>query len=246
MVGLLGYAAASGRIANAISDIKFGFSAAAGTPQPLRATAYTEQGSAALRSLSSSSAADTSAGTGAQQVTVTGYDNTLTTPITEIVTLNGVTAVATVNSFRFIEKMEVTRVGTGRVNAGIITLFVNNAGGGGTIGTIGVGNRVTAVGDNQTFWAHHYVRSGRIMYVQGMSFSNQGANDVLIFGRSINPTVATSAEIQKTPSFGGRRPMAASIAFSSPVAIPGPARFTLYANITGGGEVDGSFDFVEF
>lgn len=134
----------------------------ANTLNVIRATTYNEPAANAQRSLSSASASDTAAGTGAQQVTITYFDATGAGPFTEVVTLNGVTAVATVASnICFIESIVVTRVGATGQNVGVITLFVNNAGGGGTIGTIGTGNLVTGAGDRRTLWAHHYVQSGK-------------------------------------------------------------------------------------
>jgi hypothetical protein len=241
--GEIGYAAAAGLISGAIADHRFGFSTGAGTPQPLRATAYTEPTTAALRSLSSSSTSDAAAGTGARQVTVSGFDGSMNA-LSEIVTLNGTTAVATVNSYRFIERLQVTSAGSGGVNVGTITLFVNNAGAGGTITTIGVGNRVAAVGDNETISAHHYVRTGKTMYVLGISTCMVGVTTGVTYGSSVNPLAAAPSELIRTPMLGTRQSMV-SYAFRVPITVVGPARFTLYNSATGGNEVDGSFEFVE-
>jgi len=70
----------------------------AGSLNVVRATTYTEQTVNAQRSFASSSASDTGAGTGAQQVTLTYYDATGAGPFTEVVTLAGVVAVATTMS----------------------------------------------------------------------------------------------------------------------------------------------------
>jgi hypothetical protein len=69
--------------------------------------------------VSSSSASDTLAGTGARTVLITGLDANYAV-ITETVTLNGQTAVTTTNSFLRINSMLVTSAGTGLANAGII------------------------------------------------------------------------------------------------------------------------------
>jgi hypothetical protein len=238
------YAAAIARIPGALADHRFGFSSGGGTPQHLDATTYTEQASAAIRSLSSSSGSDTAAGIGARQVTITGFDASMNA-LSEVVTLNGTTAVATTNSYRFIERLQVTSVGTGSFNVGTITLYVNNAGGGGTIGTIGVGNRASSNGDNETYWAHHYVRAGKTMFLLGMSAAMTGVTSGVTYGTSINPTVATSAELIRTPMLGTRQAMV-TYAFRVPITIVGPARFTMYNSSTGGNECDGSFEYVEF
>jgi hypothetical protein len=151
----------------------------AGTLQPMRSTTYNEQAANAQRSFASSSASDTAAGVGARKVNFTYYTTTGTGPFTETVTLNGVTAVATVaTNIRFIEIMEVTEVGSSGANVGTITMFVNNTGGGGTVGTIGVGTILAAVGDNQTLWAHHYVETGLIVSLSTLVVGAQsgGAN----------------------------------------------------------------------
>jgi hypothetical protein len=69
--------------------------------------------------VSSSSANDTSAGTGARTVLITGLDADYNM-ISESVTLNGQTAVTTTNSFLRINNMLVTTAGTGLSNAGTI------------------------------------------------------------------------------------------------------------------------------
>ena len=133
----------------------------ANTLQIMRATPYTEPASNAQRSMASSSANDTAAGTGARTVEITYYTTTGTGPFTETITLNGTTPVNTVaTNIRFIEELDVETVGSGGANAGTISLFGSTAGGGGTVGTIGVGNILTGVGDNRTLWAHHYVEAG--------------------------------------------------------------------------------------
>ena len=173
--------------------------ATTGTLNVMRSTAYNEPAAAAQRSISSASAADTAAGTGAHTVEITYYDGTGAGPFTETVTLNGTTFVATVaTDIRFIEKMEVKTAGSGGVNAGVITLFVNNTGGGGTVGTIGVGNVVTSVGDNRTLWAHHYVATGQTAHfsvlVAGV-ISGGSATNGQLFLRKRSPLVANSAEV---------------------------------------------------
>lgn len=125
----------------------------------VRGTVYTPQTNNAQRSISSSSASDTAAGTGAQKVQITYYDATGAGPTTEIITLNGTTAVDTVSTtIAFIESMIVTQVGSGGGNVGTVSLFIGLAGGGGAFASI-------APGDNQTYWAHHYVAAGKTCYI---------------------------------------------------------------------------------
>ncbi len=75
---------------------------------------------ARVHAVVSSSAADTSAGTGARTVTVYGLDANYAA-LQETVTMNGVTPVNTSGSYIMIHRMLVATAGTGGVNAGIIT-----------------------------------------------------------------------------------------------------------------------------
>lgn len=86
----------------------------------------------------SSSAADTAAGTGARTVLVSGLDSTYATK-TETVTLNGVTPVATVNSYLRVNLFTTVTSGSGETNAGAITLRVIGAGATQSIAPIGYG-----------------------------------------------------------------------------------------------------------
>jgi hypothetical protein len=171
----------------------------AGTLQVMRSTVYTEPASAAQRSLSSSSASDTAAGVGARTVKITYYDGAGAGPLTETVTLNGVGAVNTVAiDIRFIEKMEVVTSGSTGTNVGTITLFGSTGGGGGTVGTIGIGSVLVAVGDGQTLWAHHYVTTGYTaqlsVLVVGIESGGSGTNGKF-FIKTMKPLVANSSEI---------------------------------------------------
>jgi hypothetical protein len=215
-----------------------------GSFNAIRAAVYNEQAANATRSVASANANDTSAGTGARTVEITYYDSTGEGPFTTTVTLNGVTAVATsVSNICFVESVVVKTVGSGGANAGIITLYVNNAGGGGTIGTIAVGSFVAGVGDNRTLWGHHYVATGKTMSLTNIVCGASATTTFLL--RSKNPTNANAPEtfvngslISTLSEF--RRE------FPSPAAIVGPARVTAYGipstnNVT----LNLSFDFYE-
>lgn len=80
----------------------------------------------------STSAADAAAGTGARTVLVSGLNSSYAT-ISEVVTLNGVTPVSTVNQYLRINLFTTTAAGSGEENAGDITLRVS---GGGTVQNI--------------------------------------------------------------------------------------------------------------
>ncbi len=195
-------------------------------------TAYNEQAAGAQRSVSSTSAADTAAGTGAQQVTITWFTSAGAGPNTETVTLNGTTAVNTVSTTMcFIESIVVTRVGSGASNAGTITLFTTTAGGGTAIGTI-------AIGTNQTFWCHHYVPTGTTCSITGIvaGANNNAGASFITSARSIG--VAGAVELQISDfvrNGGGGNASQPSFerSYGTPLNIIGPARINGYVTPDG-------------
>jgi hypothetical protein len=192
----------------------------------IRATTYTEQTTNAQRSVKSSSTADTAAGTGARTIRITYYTETFTGPFTTNVTLNGTTAVNTsVSNICYIEKIDVLTAGSGGVNAGIISLFVGTGGAGGTIGTI-------AVGDNKTFWCHHYVPTGKTMVITGFIGTHSNtvvggggmflikAKDLLV-ANSVDRQVSDFLRVYGQASSSPRN-------YGSPIKVVGPARVVAY------------------
>lgn len=150
-----GYAVITGRANGYV-----GTSATSGVV--VRATSYAPQGSNTQRSVNSTSANDTSAGTGAQKVTINYLDTSFVLH-SETVTLSGTTAVPTVGTnIAYIESVQVSQVGSGGGNAGTIQVWTNNNGTGAVWGSI-------AVSDNQTFWAHHYVPAGVNCYILNLT-----------------------------------------------------------------------------
>jgi len=124
----------------------------------IRATTYTPQGADAGRSVVSTSANDTSAGTGMRTVRI-DYLTALFEAKSETLALNGLTAVNTVNTdIAYIESIIAVTVGSGGGNAGTIQVWTATGGTGSIWGSI-------AVGDSMTFWAHHYVPAGKTCYV---------------------------------------------------------------------------------
>lgn len=76
-------------------------------------------GAATVMKVSSSSTADAAAGTGARTIVIQGLDANHA-EISEVVTLNGQTAVNTTNTFLHINYIYVATVGSGGKNAGVI------------------------------------------------------------------------------------------------------------------------------
>lgn len=83
--------------------------------------------SATLLEAVSSSAADTSAGAGAQQIQVVGLDEA-GVEIEEIVNLSGTTPVPTLQEFYRVNSVFIVKSGSGQTNAGAVTVRVISAG----------------------------------------------------------------------------------------------------------------------
>jgi hypothetical protein len=110
--------------------------------------------------ISSSSADDTSAGTGARTVTIVGLDGSYN-QVSESITLNGQTAVNTTNSYLYVNGFYVASTGSGGANAGNI-----NAGTGVvTAGVPAVLYDIIATGYNNRTTAHYCVPAGYTGYL---------------------------------------------------------------------------------
>jgi hypothetical protein len=116
---------------------------------------YNEQAAQAQRSVKSSSAQDADAGSGAKAVRLVYLDSNYVKK-SEIITLNGTTAVATVaTDIRFVESFDVVQ---GAAAAGAIELWTNTNGTGTAI--CGIASATTSA-----FLCHHYVPAGMICIV---------------------------------------------------------------------------------
>jgi hypothetical protein len=116
---------------------------------------------ASVLKISSTSANDTSAGTGARTVFIAGLDGSYNV-VSETVTLNGQTAVDTTNSYLYVNQFYVLTVGTDGHNDGVI-----NAGTG--VVTAGVPavlyDLIAATYNNRTT-GHYCVPAGYTGYMQ--------------------------------------------------------------------------------
>lgn len=131
----------------------------------------------------SSSAADTSAGTGARTVTISGLASaTATEYTTETITLNGVGAVASVGSWYRVNRAWVATAGSGAVNAGNITVRH-------TTTTTNVFATI-AIAHGQTEVCAWTVPYGATMYITGWGASHvisgggNGSATMVLFTRS--------------------------------------------------------------
>lgn len=199
-------------------------SSSATTTTPVRRTAYTEPASTAAFSIKSASANDTAAGTGARTVTVTYMDSSYVMQ-TETVTLNGTACVNSVTTTaRFIEKVTVVTAGSTGSNVGLLTLYTATACST-TVGTV-------AATDNQTFWAHHYVPTGKVCNVTGLSVNHNGTtvgSGAVFAIKSLPVSVANAVETQAGDFhrlYG--QSSTAQRQYLSPIKIAGPARLVVY------------------
>ena len=149
---------------------KFGYNAAVGSSKETiweQGGLYAYPASATVMTVSSSSANDTAAGTGARTVEISGLDADYN-EISEIVTLNGQTAVNTTKSYLRINRGIVRSAGSGGANAG--TIYAGT----GTV-TSGVPANVylsiNGDGDNQTLMSLWTVPAGYTAFLTKMSLS---------------------------------------------------------------------------
>lgn len=106
---------------------------------------------AVIHNIKSTSVSDAAGGVGARTVNVCGLVDFDTNEVAEIVTLNGITDVPTVNSFVLIHRMEVLTKGATSANVGIITATA-----------VGGGNPITAqinIDEGQTLMAIYGIPS---------------------------------------------------------------------------------------
>lgn len=115
---------------------------------------------ASVLKISSSSASDTSNGTGARTVYIGGVDGNFN-EVSETVTLNGQTAVNTTNLYLYVNYFYVATVGTGTSNAGNINAGTGTV----TSGVPAVLYDVIAIGYNQRTTAHFCVPTGYTGYM---------------------------------------------------------------------------------
>ena len=167
--------------------------------------------------VSSADANDTSAGTGARTVLITGLDANYAV-ITETVTMNGQTAVTTTNSFLRINSMLVATAGTGLANAGIIYIGSGVV----TAGVPATVYNVIAAGFNNTTSSQYTIPAGYTGYLTVARIGlAQDAGTTLITART--RFVGTSG-IATTGPFIVTNNNTSTINFPYPIAIPEKTR----------------------
>lgn len=197
------------------------------------------------RSILSSSANDTGAGTGAQIVQYTFYDGNMNGPFTGQVTMNGVTAVNTPDTnIQFIESLQVLQVGSGGGNAGTISINSAPAGGGSSFSCI-------ATGDNATFWAHHFISSGKRCYLFGMDIAGSLQPGSMVIFSTGDPRSTNLPQVNVSGTKRHAAGPSLPIPLAVPIIIPGPNFIFMSetpdaATVTGTNNVYGSFHCADF
>lgn len=115
--------------------------------------------------ISSTSANDTLAGTGARTVEVTYMKQDGSGPFTTVANMNG-TNVVFLPAMSFIERLKVMSVGSGGSNAGNIFISLLSP-----LTNIATMN----AGDNETYFCHHFVPLGKTMYLTSIFISHTGS-----------------------------------------------------------------------
>jgi hypothetical protein len=132
---------------------------------------YVYPAAATVMKISSSSADDAAAGTGARTIAIFGLDADYN-EISETVTLNGQTAVNTTNSFLRISRMYVVTAGSGATAAGTIYAGTGSV----TSGVPATIYGMVAIGANQTQMAFWTVPAGYTLYLMGLFYTSANTN----------------------------------------------------------------------
>jgi hypothetical protein len=131
---------------------------------------YAFPAAATVMKISSGSASDTSAGTGARTVRITGLNSSYNV-ISEIVSLSGQTAVDTVNSYLRINNFEVFTCGSNNTQVGVIYAGTGTV----TSGVPATVYSLMPVGYNKQTQAIFTVPSGYTAYVSSYTFTSNCA-----------------------------------------------------------------------
>jgi len=195
---------------------------------------YPFQSTATVLEILSASASDTAAGTGARTFTLNGLDANFN-PISETLTMAGVTPVQTTKSYIRVNSLTIATAGSGGVNAGDVTLRVTGAGANQAIARAGYGYAKSAI---------YTVPTGFQLLVTDLLFGVAGngnaVNIVYSFTRVTAAGLITttneynsnpSAPIQRLPDMGG--PVVAQTALTMRITAVGGAPTGGYAAFEG-------------
>lgn len=208
--------------------VRSGYTGTSSTaPKLIRASLWSDPGSGAQRSLKSSAQAD---GAGPQSgllsVRVRYYRGDASGPFEEIVNLSGTSAVAMAETnLRFVESIEGLTVGSNAVAVGNVDLMSAVNGSGSVLARINAG-------ENRTFFAHHFVPSGKKLSLLSVSVGIKGAvSGGRLLTRFQNPMISNSTELDvgDTPRAVGNG-VHVIVPYQAPIVLNGPGLLTLWAH----------------
>lgn len=193
---------------------------------------------ARIHAVVSTSATDAAAGTGARTVQISGLKTWASAETSETVTLNGTTAVNTVEAYVIIHRMQVVTSGSASINAGTISA---------TAATDATVTSIISIGQGQTQMAIYGVPSTQTLYMTRfyghMNDSSSTARIDVQIRLNTNPDVQTLNFINKRDiqlSHSGTS--SNSTLVSVPIKFAGPCIMKIQgiANVT---DVDASAGF---
>lgn len=221
-----------------VNGVREGYITSTSTATSLvRASLWADPGGGAQRSVVSSSASDTSAGTGVRTIRVTYYRSDGSGPFTEDKTMNGTTGVAfTETDLRFVERVETITVGSNGAPVGNIDVVANNNGTGTVLGRLNTG-------ENVTLWAQHWIPPGAVMNVTSIWAGNRSTG---ILGSGSSGRAMARRQALLTANAGvvdvvfGMHLQQDSRSLpvidpQAPIRVEGPTMFTLWVRADGTG-----------
>lgn len=186
--------------------------------------------------VTSASAADTSAGTGARTVRVYGLTGWGAAEVSEDITMNGVANVATANSYVIVHRMKCLTFGSGETNAGIITA---------TAQTDATVTAAIQAGEGQTLMAIYGVPSTQTLCVTGVYATVVGLASPIVAGTMWVMENADQSDsgfvVKDRASFSQANPW--KRVYGPPKCFAGPCIIKIQAlSDTNNAQVEASFD----
>jgi hypothetical protein len=197
------------------------------TEVSLAETPYIEQTANGGRSIVSTSALDTAAGTGARTVRIIYYSivaGVVTGPFTETVALNGLVPVNTVAvNIGLVQQMEVLTVGVTGANQGILNLFTG-------LGATGVVFTSIAVTRRTALLGHQYIVTGQTLVLTKIAVSSRASsgNSPTFALRSLDLSSSTAAEQLVVDGIQAQGHANTALVIEIGQRIQGPARLRAY------------------
>lgn len=190
--------------------------------------------SATVMTVSSSSTADTSAGTGARTITVQGLDADYNVQ-SETVILNGQSGVSTVNSYLRMNILTVITAGSGGKNAGVIYIGTGSI----STGKPAVIYSSIAAGFNRSQQGFYTIPNGLTGYLLRQSVTTDTAATQAFLYTRLFGGLFTLVRINEVGVSGFSRE------FKLPLALPAKTDIDLRALVpTGTGKITGAYEIL--